>query len=225
MSCRGGGRHSDHLHDQPLLATSWAQRGSKGRGTGRRSPSDPPLSSSSLVSSTPSQAVYEVRSTSSSAVVLSEDVEHHLTLQIPASSEAHSIPASSEAHSVIQPSASTTDALTVTPSPELSKAMQFPPRLGYGTRGNKCIVKANNSLLRLQTWAFITTIGGGLNSPGFWCVCVDCWEHCERVAVLRLADDVSSHVMRQVYAFVAALDLCNSFFFVLIEDNTALCKN
>ncbi|KAJ4977626.1 hypothetical protein NE237_008406 [Protea cynaroides] len=148
MSRRGGGRRSDHRRDQPLPATSPAQRG-RGRGTGRRSPSDAPPSYSSFVSSTPSQPVYEVGSTSSSAAVLSQDVERRLTLQTSASSEPQPVLHPPASKPVLHPPASSTDALTVTTTPESSKAMRFPARPGYGTRGIKCIVNANHFLVNI----------------------------------------------------------------------------
>ncbi|XP_043699782.1 protein argonaute 5 [Telopea speciosissima] len=96
------------------------------------------LPSSSLASSTtPSRAVYEVGSTSSSVTALSQDVERSLTLQTPASSESVPVPIPPES----------TENLPVRPPPASSKALRFPFRPGYGTRGMKCVVRANHFLV------------------------------------------------------------------------------
>ncbi|XP_010247717.1 PREDICTED: protein argonaute 5-like isoform X2 [Nelumbo nucifera] len=120
MSRRGGGRRSDHSREQqPSPATSVAPLGG-GRGVGGRGGRGTG-DCFPPPSSTHSLTVFQTGPSSSASDSLSIDVEQKLTLEVSA---------------------------TELP-PASSKAVRFPPRPGFGTVGNKCVVRANHFLVSL----------------------------------------------------------------------------
>ncbi|CAM8939829.1 unnamed protein product [Rhodiola kirilowii] len=149
----GGGRRSD----QPASASGGRGRG-EGRGRGRgRDPGSRPESTPSVGASAPvpsvvapSRPITQAGASSSTAVSHSSSSVDRPAAQ---SSVAVGQPSSSSA-TVSKLSEDVKQQLTIrTPAevvpPVSSKGVRFAQRPGYGTRGTKCVVRANHFLVEV----------------------------------------------------------------------------